>query len=149
METSSPILICYDGSAEAARAIDVAAALLVRTEAVVLAVAPALTIAESAAAALVPPGTAAFRELHEADAVEQARAGAERARRAGFDAKARGDVAASTWDCIVEVADELDAAAIVIGSRGLSGLRELAGGSVSHAVAEHARRPVLIVPPPT
>jgi nucleotide-binding universal stress UspA family protein len=37
---------------------------------------------------------------------------------------------------------------IVIGSRGLSGAKEVFEGSVSHQVAEHARRPVLIVPPP-
>jgi len=37
---------------------------------------------------------------------------------------------------------------IVIGSRGLSGLREMLEGSLSHQLAEHAGRPVLIVPPP-
>jgi len=36
---------------------------------------------------------------------------------------------------------------IVIGSRGLSGARELFEGSMSHEVAEHAGRPVLILPP--
>ena len=37
---------------------------------------------------------------------------------------------------------------IVIGSRGLSGLKEMLKGSLSHQVAEHAGRPVLIMPPP-
>jgi nucleotide-binding universal stress UspA family protein len=37
---------------------------------------------------------------------------------------------------------------IVLGSRGLTGVREAFEGSVSHDVAEHAGRPVLIVPPP-
>jgi nucleotide-binding universal stress UspA family protein len=36
---------------------------------------------------------------------------------------------------------------IVLGSRGLSGAREVLVGSVSHDVAEHSGRPVLIVPP--
>jgi len=36
----------------------------------------------------------------------------------------------------------------VIGSRGLSGMRTLLEGSLSHQVATHAGRPVLIVPPP-
>jgi nucleotide-binding universal stress UspA family protein len=53
-----------------------------------------------------------------------------------------------TWDGVVAVAEELDAAAIVIGSRGLKGAREAVQGSLSHELAEHARRPVLIVPPP-
>jgi nucleotide-binding universal stress UspA family protein len=51
------------------------------------------------------------------------------------------------WCGIVDVADEVNAAVIVIGSRGLSGLREILAGSVSHQVAEQAGRPVLIVPP--
>lgn len=51
-----------------------------------------------------------------------------------------------TWQRIVEVADELGAAVVVIGSRGLTGLRELTEGSASHDVAAHSRRPVLIVP---
>jgi nucleotide-binding universal stress UspA family protein len=36
----------------------------------------------------------------------------------------------------------------VIGSRGLKGAREAVQGSLSHELAEHAGRPVLIVPPP-
>jgi nucleotide-binding universal stress UspA family protein len=48
---------------------------------------------------------------------------------------------------VTEVADEVDASVIVVGSRGLSGLRELAHRSLSLDVARHARRPVLIVPP--
>jgi nucleotide-binding universal stress UspA family protein len=67
---------------------------------------------------------------------------------AGFDAEARAAVAAPAWEGVVDFADELDAAAIVIGSRGLSGLKEVLDGSLSHQVAEHAGRPVLIVPPP-
>jgi nucleotide-binding universal stress UspA family protein len=42
---------------------------------------------------------------------------------------------------------EIDAAVIVTGSRGLRAVSELFEGSVSHDVAEHAGRPVLIVPP--
>jgi nucleotide-binding universal stress UspA family protein len=35
----------------------------------------------------------------------------------------------------------------VLGSRGLTGVRELVAESLSHKVAAHARRPVLVVPP--
>ena len=69
-------------------------------------------------------------------------------RPAGLDAEARATIAPTARQGIVDVADEFDAAIVVIGSRGLSGLRELAGGSVSHDVTAHARRPVPIVPPP-
>jgi nucleotide-binding universal stress UspA family protein len=81
------------------------------------------------------------------DARDRAREGAERARQVGIVADARGIVRAPTWEAIVEIADEVDAAVIVAGSRGLTGAHELFEGSVSHQVAEHAGRPVLIVPP--
>jgi len=144
-----PILICYDGSAEADHAIEAAATLLGPRRAVVLDMGPVLTDAESLAA-LSPliPG-AAFEELNTEDALGRARVGAERARAAGFDAEALAGVAAPTWAGIVDVADEIDAAVIVLGSRGLTGVREAVEGSVSHEVAEHAGRPVLVVPPPS
>jgi len=81
-------------------------------------------------------------------AMEKARAGADRAREAGFRAEPRGELEEPVWEGIVNVADELDAAVIVLGSRGLKGIREQFEGSVSHEVAQHAGRPVLIVPPP-
>jgi nucleotide-binding universal stress UspA family protein len=144
----APILICYDGSDDAQRAIDAAADLLGPRRAVVLDVGPPLTAAESlVATAPVTPG-AAFEELNKDDALQRARAGAELARRAGFVAEARAGLAAPTWEGIVDAADEIDAAVIVLGSRGLKGAREVFEGSVSHDVAEHAGRPVLIVPPP-
>ena len=143
------ILICYDGSSEADRAIDAAAALLGPRHAVVLNVAPAMTFAEGVAAtsSLVPGG--AFEDLNRAEALRYAEAGAAHARRAGFVAEARGTIASTTWKGIVDVAEEIDAAIIVIGSRGLGGFREVARGSAAHDVVTHARRPVLIVPPVT
>jgi nucleotide-binding universal stress UspA family protein len=141
----APILICYDGSNGARDAITTAASFLAGRHAVVLDVAPVMTVAESYAA--FAPMTPSFDELNLEDAMTRARAGAELARKAGFDAEPRADVAAPTWDGIVEVGEEIAAAVIVIGSRGLSGARELFEGSMSHDVAEHAGRPVLIVPP--
>lgn len=71
----------------------------------------------------------------------------ELARLAGLTAEARADVTLPTWDGVVEVADGMGAATIEIGSRGLAGVREFLSGSLSHQVAEHADRPVLIVSP--
>ena len=145
---NASILICYDGSDSAKHAIDAAADILGPHRAVVLDVGSPLTAAESlAVVAPVAPG-AAFEQLNEDDARQRAQVGADHARRAGFDAEARADLAAPTWQGIVDVADEIDAAVIVLGSRGLGAGRELLEGSVSHEVAEHAGRPVLIVPPP-
>jgi nucleotide-binding universal stress UspA family protein len=119
-----PILICVDGSASARRAIKEAAELLGPRRAVVL------------------------EDMNRADALDRAREGTQLARDAGFEAEARAMVAAPTWQGIVEVATEIDADVIVMGSRGLTGIRELLDGGISHQVAEHAGRPVLIVPAP-
>jgi nucleotide-binding universal stress UspA family protein len=106
-----------------------------------------LTAAESVAAvSSVVPG-AAFEELNMAAARERADEGAERARGVGFTAEARAELAAPVWQDIVDVGDEIDAALIVLGSRALKGAREVLEGSVSHDVAEHAGRPLLVVPP--
>jgi len=147
--TERSVLICYDGSDDAKRAVDAAPTLLGSRHAVVLNVAPAMTFAEGmAATSSLVPGSA-FEDLNRSDALIRAEAGAARARRAGLNAEARATIASSTWQGIIDVADELEVAAIVIGSRGVRGFREVASGSVSHDVATHARRPVLIVPPVT
>lgn len=148
-EADAQILICYDGSDDANRAIEAAAALFGPQRALVLDVAPPMTFAEGMAAtsSVVPGG--AFEDLNAAGALQRAEAGAVQARRSGLHAVARATIAATRWQGIVDVADEIDASVIVIGSRGLGGLREFARGSLSHDVATHARRPVLIVPPAT
>jgi nucleotide-binding universal stress UspA family protein len=143
----TPILICYDGSPGAARAIDAAARLLGPRHAVVLDVAPPITTAESLATLSPVVAGAEFEEMNIADAKSVAGRGAELARSAGFEAEARGGIGGPTWDEVVYAADEANASVIVIGSRGLSGMREVLEGSLSHEVAEHAGRPVLIVPP--
>jgi nucleotide-binding universal stress UspA family protein len=100
-----------------------------------------------AAASSLVPGTE-FEAVNQLEARRIAGRGAEIARSGGFQAEPRGELAGCTWEGIVEVADELEAAVIVIGSRGLTGLKKMVGGSLSQQLAEHAGRPVLIVPPP-
>jgi nucleotide-binding universal stress UspA family protein len=142
-----PVLICYDDSDASRRAIEVAAANLGPRRAVVLDVGPYVTGAESLAlTSSVVPGVA-FEEVNESDALRNARLGAQRAREAGFEAEASAELGAPTWEAIVDSADAIDAAVIVMGSRGLRGAKEVLDGSVSHQVAEHSGRPVLIVPP--
>jgi nucleotide-binding universal stress UspA family protein len=140
-----PILICYDGSAGAQHAIAVVGTLLAGRRAVVLDVGPLDLVAETYAAA--GSGAADVNRAVFDGTLAQAEAGAELARHAGFDAEPRAEVETPTWRGILQVADEIDAALIVLGSEGRTGLSELLEGSVSHDVAEHARRPVLVVPP--
>jgi nucleotide-binding universal stress UspA family protein len=145
----APILICYDGSEQAKRAIAVAAEILGPHPAVVLDVAPLYTPAESYAVAASAASAVEFEHAHDVEGLARATEGADLARAAGFTATPRSAVAAPTWEGILEVADELDVSAIVIGSHGLTGVREFVEGSVSHDVAKHSSRPVLVVPPQT
>lgn len=145
--SNRPMLIGYDGSAGAEYAIDAAAGLLEPTSAVVLNVAPRLTVGESFISVGLPvSGDAAFEGLNKADALRRAEAGVQLAQAAGLQADARVCAAAPIWEGIVQAADEVDAAVIVLGSRERRGAAELVERSVSHDVAQHARRPLLIVP---
>jgi nucleotide-binding universal stress UspA family protein len=141
----APILIGYDGSDDARRAVDYAAVLFRDRRAVVLDVGPVITPAESLV--VLTPGPYAFEEYNRSEAASTADEGVRHARAAGLVADARAEVVAPTWQGVVDVADEIDAAVIVMGSRGLNGAREFFEGSLSHEVVQHAGRPVLIVPP--
>jgi nucleotide-binding universal stress UspA family protein len=146
--TKTPLmLLCYDGSPEAAHAIDVAAALLAPRRVVVVDVAPLLTPAERVATTeSVVPGAAGFSDLNRENALARAEEGAERAQRAGLQARGLGIVSARTWEGILRAAYDVEATVIVVGSRHLRGLQELTEESVSHRVMAETRRPVFIVP---
>jgi nucleotide-binding universal stress UspA family protein len=76
-------------------------------------------------------------------------AGVELARAAGFDADGeavQGD--GSPAQTLESEVDRLRPDLVVVGSRGLTGLKAIVEGSVSHHVGAHAHAPVLIVPPP-
>jgi osmotically-inducible protein OsmY len=142
---SGPVVICYDGSDLARAAISAAARLLGPRDAVVLDVGPIQVVAEAYAAD--GADAAGIESIVLQDATAEAERGAVLANAAGFKAVARGRLDTATWHSVVTVAEEIDAAAIVVGTRGLSGVRELVHGSLAHELAQHARRPVLIVPP--
>lgn len=54
----------------------------------------------------------------------------------------------TTARAILAEADRMQADAIVMGSRGLTGVKSLLLGSVSHEVIQHADRTVVVVPSP-
>src|SRR4029077_20209989 len=82
----------------------------------------------------------------EDEARQLAEHGARLAGEAGFEARPLwGAGTRAIADTIVEGADELDVDLIVLGARGLTGIRAFLG-SVSNHVLQHAHRPVLVIP---
>jgi nucleotide-binding universal stress UspA family protein len=146
------ILISYDGSADAQAAIDHAARLLPGTETTVLTVwepfIDLLTRSGSVAAGVGGYGDpSAIDDASRQAAIATATAGAERATAAGLVAQPRAEARhTGIGPAIIGVADEIDADVIVMGTRGLSGVRSFLVGSVSGDVVQHADRAVMIVP---
>ena len=148
-----PVLLCFDGSNDAATAIAKAGELLGPRTAVVLTVwePAALWVPSDPATILTAPlSKLASKELSlDEIATQVARETSDRgvalARTAGFEA--RGSVAkGKSWRAICDEAGKLDAEPIVVGARGLSRVQSALLGSVSYAVVGHAHRPVLVIP---
>ncbi|MBV9359120.1 MAG: universal stress protein [Chloroflexi bacterium] len=150
------MILAYDGSAAAREAIVAAAKLLKGARIVVV------TVWEEGIAYLAPPAGPSEGMMmtqpvdpevaHQVDAglhrdAEQlAREGAEMAGSLGLQAEplALPD-ASKVADTLIDLAREQRAAAIVVGSRGLSGIRARLEGSTSKALLAHAPCPVLVV----
>jgi nucleotide-binding universal stress UspA family protein len=153
-----PVLLCYDRSDDARRAIEHAARLFAGRPTIVLHVwepvpdPPSGGSRRSPAAAkdAIAQLNSFAREVAEEIAIEGAAAahpGGVRPEAGGQGypervlERADGGVAAT----IARVAEERDVAAVVLGSRGLSG-DSTGVGSVAYAVVRDCRRPVVIVP---
>ena len=147
--TNGPLLICYDGSEDAKHAIGRAGGLLAARPALVITVWQPTAVLGSFAWGGETASMVDFVELDRAGAEDAGRVadeGVSLAVEAGLEAnavaiKATGPV----WRTIIDIADAHDAAAIVMGSRGLTGMRSMLLGSVSSAVVHHADRPTLVV----
>jgi nucleotide-binding universal stress UspA family protein len=144
-----PLVLCYDGSEDAGHAIQRAGALFPGRRALVVTAWQPTAVPSSLGFAGEAAGVVDFAELDRAaadDGVRLADEGARIARQAGLIAEPVAvEAAGAVWKTIVDIADRDDAATIVMGSRGLTGLRALVLGSVSSAVVNHADRPTLIV----
>ncbi len=145
-----PLILCYDGSEGARRAIRHAGALFPGWRALVVSAWQPVSVPGSliSGEAAPMPDFAALNQAAAERGGGLADEGVEIAQRAGLHAEPQPVKAAGPrWKTIVEIANRDDAATIVMGSRGLVGLRAMFLGSVSGAVVRHAKRPTLIVPP--
>jgi nucleotide-binding universal stress UspA family protein len=143
-----PLLLCYDGSADAVYAIQRAGELFAGRSALVATVWQPVAAYAGIASSGASVSTVNLAEL--ALEAEEGRRVADEgvrvANRAGLKAEPLPiEAAGAVWKTILKVAKAHSAATIVMGSRGLTGLRSLLLGSISSAVAEHADRPTLIV----
>lgn len=146
-----PLLLCYDGSEDATHAIRRAGALLPGRRALVVHVwkrtvgMGSLGFADETASMVGELDRAAAE--HGGSVADE---GVHIAQEAGLEAKPLAvEATGPIWTTIVEIANRYDAATIVLGSRGLSGVRLMLLGSVSNAVLHHADRPTLVIRRPS
>jgi nucleotide-binding universal stress UspA family protein len=152
------VVVAFDRSDEARAAMTAAATLFGHHPLVVVSVwEPGLAMAalpERDTMGLSYPMPSA-EEIQQVDRIEHdhaastAQAGVELAQSLGATAEAlpvedRADVA----DTIHAIAQQVDAAAIVVGSRGLGGVKSALMGSTSRKLLHESRRPVLVVRAP-
>jgi nucleotide-binding universal stress UspA family protein len=147
------ILISYDGSADAKSAIEQAGELMSGEPATVLTAWEPFAVLITHSSFGFGSGAGADAEeidRHSRETADQlAREGAQLANDAGFKAEARTAAVGSTVaDAILKEAEDVSARAVVMGSRGLTGIKSMLLGSVSHAVIHDADRPVMVVPSP-
>jgi nucleotide-binding universal stress UspA family protein len=132
------ILVGYDGSGEAKRALEWAAKLY-RAEPgssiTVIGVAPALDAAPRIPDAVDPTSDLPLHERQLAEATSILAAAAETILRVGRPAEE-----------ILDTAEEGNFDLVVLGHRGMGAARRFLMGSVSERVVRHATRPVLVVP---
>jgi nucleotide-binding universal stress UspA family protein len=149
MTQNPTVVVAYDGSEEARHAIEAAARLLGPRRVDVVHVWEPVLSAAARSPGFVEGGNGVVDDLtrEERTAEDTADEGARIARAAGFDAhpvavETLGPVGAGLTDYVAKEAPAL----VVVGTRGLSGVRSTVLGSVSHHVAQHVTTPVLIVP---
>jgi len=145
-EPQGPLVLCYDGSEAAERAIRVAPVAVGRGRPARVLYAYKPTERSLGVAQALTGGRIDAPVSGEADAHDVVEAGVAIAREAGFEAEALlVEADRRTAELIAATAEELDAPAIVMGQRGMSGLKSALLGSVSREVVDAYHRPVIIV----
>ena len=146
---NKPVLFCYDGSDGSKTALAAAAEMIKPADAVVLVVwmAAAVQLARAGSFVVAVPNEGEIDDQEAAIARQIADEGAARARERGYNASARiAQATESVARTIDEIAQEIDAGLVVCGQRGRGMIGSALLGSVSHALAIHTKRPLLIAP---
>jgi nucleotide-binding universal stress UspA family protein len=150
MANGAPLLICYDGSEGARAAVETAGGLFgVRRAVVACFWQPFAARNRRFAVDILElvQNAAAINEREEQLCHEIAEEGSAMARESGLLAEPCAiRIDGPIDEAIVAHADEIDAAAIVLGAGGRSTLRSLLIGAVANGIVQQATRPVLLVP---
>jgi nucleotide-binding universal stress UspA family protein len=146
---NKPVLFCYDGSDGSKTALAAAVEVIKPADAVVLVVwmAAAVQLARAGSFVVAVPNEGEIDDEEAAIARQIAEEGAAGARGRGYNASARiAQATESVARTIDEIAQEIDAGLVVCGRRGRGMIGSALLGSVSHALATHTKRPLLIAP---
>ncbi|HEX6696596.1 MAG TPA: universal stress protein [Solirubrobacteraceae bacterium] len=153
-----PVIVAYDASEEAQTALREAVALFGHRPLIVASVwEPGLAMMTMTPPA-GEPGMGYVPDPNEVAAIDRAQsahagavaeAGARLARELGATAEALPvPDAVNVAGTLIEIAEERDARAIVVGSRGLGGIKARVLGSTSRRLLHDTHRPVLVVRTP-
>jgi nucleotide-binding universal stress UspA family protein len=150
-ESAGPVVFCNDGSESARHAVEAGTRLLAGRPAVAVGVFRSWSAHVPVYVPIVSAEAMTMaRELDEAaaaSAAELAEESSESVKSRGMDCRGLSvQSEGPIWESLLDVADRENAACVVVGSRGRSGV-SAALGSVSHGVVHHNARPTLVVPP--
>jgi nucleotide-binding universal stress UspA family protein len=147
---NGPILLCYDGSDDAAAAINAVAALLSGHDALAVCFwqpfsRQASRFAINLLELVQDPASVNDREAELAQQI--ANEGADLANQAGLHAEGHAvEVNLPIDEAIIVHADQIDTPLIVLGSRGRSSISSMLLGDVANDVAQRSNRPVFLAP---
>lgn len=140
------IVVAFDGSRDAAKAIRLAASMATKFNAdlFVLHVFSSPTVALSAASGMPGPDYRAMEDASREAGKKVLARGLQLASDAGASANGELIEAPSVVEAIVSYAENQKADLIVVGTRGMTGFKKLILGSVSSGLISHAHCPVMV-----
>jgi nucleotide-binding universal stress UspA family protein len=157
---SRPVVVAFDGSRESVEAVREAGALFPDRLIVVVTVwEPGMAMAatmmpagEVGGASYIPPTLGEIEAVDKAQ-LDHAQAAAEAGARLATEAGATAEAlpvpdSADVADTIAAIAEQRDAAAVVVGARGMGRMKSALVGSTSRRLLHDTRRPLLVVRAP-
>jgi len=140
------IIVAFDGSKDSTKAVRLAASLASRfgSSLVLVHVYPSPAIGFSAASGMPIPDYGDLEDAAKASGQAVLSKGMDFAKELGIKVKGELIEAPSVVEAIVNFSDTEKADLIVVGTRGMTGFKQLIIGSVSSGLVSHAKCPVLV-----